>query len=869
MKKLVAILFLIVNNTFLSAATFSSLSSGDWSTSTTWVVTGFDANGIPDADDDVIVNSGHSISLSTTGICKTLLVQATGAIVGNAQAMSISGNITNSGSVTNVSILSRATSTITSTTPITGSAFSVVTGTLTISAGTKLNFSNNITLYGGTGVYNFGEVYTSTKVTLGGFWINEINSRLTVNLDFSGAGVLTATATGNTVAYYNNNAAGINIKNINYYNLILAGKYKKTFTSNTIVLNDFTISSVATSTIDLNNFDLTVGGNWLNSNDADILNQNNITFNGSGTQTITRANTESFKNLILSGTGTVLLAKDIKINQNLTINSGTFDASASNYSVNILGNLTNNGTINARSNIFKFSGAAAQTLSGSSTTNFYDVISTNSAGVSVASNSKISNILTVTTGNFGTSGSGAITIPATAATSYGRIGPVGGSLTGTGWKIESYIAGPAPKGWQWLSSPINNNTLADWDNDPRFYMSGVGGNDGNAGNFKSVRIYNTASGAYTNITTTSTILTPGKGFMVWMADNNTTGLTAPLIYNSVGTPNYGNITFPITSGGTGNGYNLVGNPYGCPITYSSVVAASGNLNSSFLILLESGAYSTDPNGGVIAPNQGFFCNATSSGNILFTEACKNTSSLPNILRGINPNSLTFNVYNNVNGLGGNTTIDFNDNFTDNFDIDKDLSFLASPYDDADNIWSTSADNVMMLKNTLNGTDYKKDVSLTIKSGVYGLHHLKVNGLTNFSKYNTVLLEDLKTGKLIDLMKNQDYSFYCDDVQKDYHFVVHFSNNKNEFINSNSINTNQLNENTSIYNTSSGIVIKFDMLKETPVKISILNLSGQEVISPLNLNVTNDRIEMPLDKSNGLYLLIIQSNDEQITRKIIY
>ena len=50
---------------------------------------------------------------------------------------------------------------------------------------------------------------------------------------------------------------------------------------------------------------------------------------------------------------------------------------------------------------------------------------------------------------------------------------------------------------------------------------------------------------------------------------------------------------------------------------------------------------------------------------------------------------------------------------------------------------------------------------------------------------------------------------------------------------------------------------------------MLNLSGQEVIPPMNLNVTNDRIELPLDKSNGLYLLIIQSNDEQITRKIIY
>jgi hypothetical protein len=60
-----------------------------------------------------------------------------------------------------------------------------------------------------------------------------------------------------------------------------------------------------------------------------------------------------------------------------------------------------------------------------------------------------------------------------------------------------------------------------------------------------------------------------------------------------------------------------------------------------------------------------------------------------------------------------------------------------------------------------------------------------------------------------------------------------------------------------------------MKESTPVTISVYNLSGQKVVELLNVSVTDDRIALPLQKENGLYLLVIQSKDQQITRKIIY
>lgn len=871
MKTLFTIIFLTIfglNN--INAATFSSVSSGIWSAPATWNITGADTDGIPDADDNVIINGGHAISL--TSATNVFNFTNNGSLSGNNSSFSVFGNFTNSGSFSTKFLLNIKGPCVFSSSNLFSAASAwYINANLTISAGTNISSNGTVNLYTSRIINNFGSVIISSNLAIAGTgkWINETNSSLFLAGNVSGSGSLIASALNNQVTYrFNTNTF---IKSATYYNLIiLAATPTRTATGNITVLNDFTLGAGTNNLFDLNNFDLTVGGNWSNLGNNTIINQGVITFNGSGSQTITRTSNEVINRMIIGGTGTVLLGTSIT-SDNLIINSGTLDVSAANYTVNISGNLTNNSTINARSGLFNFNGSSAQTISGTSATSFFNVNSSNAAGVSITSSSTISNILNVNVGPFGTSGAGAIRIPATGATTYGRVGPVGGSLIGNGWTIESFIQGPAPKGWQWLSSPINGNILADWDNDTRFYMSGVGGNDGTAAGFKSVRKYNEVTGAYVNITTTSEALTAGKGIMVWMADNNTTGLTAPLIYNSIGTPNFGNKSLAITSGGAGSGYNLVGNPYSCPINYSAVVAASGNLDPSFVILLENGSYSTNPNGGIIAPNQGFMCIANSAGSINFTEACKNTSSLPNILRTApKNNSVIFNVYNNINGLGGQTSIEFSESSADFFENNKDLSYLASPYEDADNIWTISKDNKNMLLNSLNNIDNKKDVPLIIKSGVYGRHTISIKGLSSLNNYNSVVLEDMASREKVDLLKEQNYNFDSEEIGKEHQFIVHFSkNNQLDLKLTRTIQESALKNNTNIYNTPSNVVVKFDMSEVTPVQISVYNLSGQQVIQPINLDVTNDRIALPLQKENGLYLLLIKSEDELITRKIIY
>lgn len=878
MNKIFSLLFfafLGLNN--INSATFTSVSSGTWSTPATWTRVGVDADGIPDSDDDVTISGGHTIVLGVLGNSfKTLTVAAGGVLNVNGKALTAYGNMTNNGNIIGPYYFLRfsAPGTLSSSTTFTNSGVWYASSNLTITAGTVIKKPNNFNLSASAIVTNLGSVtLTAGTINFSGTssWVNGANSYLSVGANISGTYSMNCSASGNTVVY---NTGCVRVPPNTYYNLTLSSTSSATkiASGDFTILNDFTLTSGPNNVFDLNNHNFTIAGNWSNLANKNVLNQGIITFNGSGTQTLSRASNLIINKMVLNGTGTVLLARGLDVSQSLTINSGTFDVSASNFQVNLAGNLINNSSINSRQGIFNFNGTSAQTISGTTNTNFYDVTSANAAGVTVTSNATISNLLRVNSGSFGTSGAGVLTIPATGATTYGRIAAVGGSLIGNGWDIKGYIDAPAPKGWQYLSSPINGNTLADWDNDPRFYMSGVGGNDGSAAGFYSVRTYNEVSGNYIDITTTSTPLTAGKGFMVWMSDNNTTGLTSPLIYNSAGIPNFGNKSFPVTAGGAGSGYNLVGNPYACPITYSTVVAASGNLFSSFVILLEDGSYVTDPNGGIIGPNQGFMCVATSNGSISFTEAAKNIVSTPNLLRTINPtksNLITFSVYNNVNGLGGQTNLEFNESAKDLFENDQDLSFLTSPFKDADNIWTKSSDFKPLLKNTLNSNEEEKDVPLTVKVGVYGKHTISAKGLANFNSYNTVWIEDVATGNKADLLKDQSFDFDATEINKEYNFIVHFSNAKKSSVSDKTIVSNLLNENTSVYNTPSNVIVKFDMKESTPVTISVYNLTGQKVMESINANVINDRIALPIQKENGLYLLVIQSGDQQITRKIIY
>ena len=195
--------------------------------------------------------------------------------------------------------------------------------------------------------------------------------------------------------------------NDNFRNVIINN------TSGVSLVNDLTnITSTLTinsgSTFDINGQDLTAvtlvnNGNFqlLGSETVNITTMDTdsgtVTYDGSGATGLAAG--DNYYNLIFNQSGTSTLDTNLDVNGSVSISSGTLDASASNYNINVGGDWTNNGSFISRSGLVTFDNNSDIFAGGTSATKDF-----NNVTLSGAVGSQSDNILIG--GNFILSGSG-------------------------------------------------------------------------------------------------------------------------------------------------------------------------------------------------------------------------------------------------------------------------------------------------------------------------------------------------------------------------------------------------------------------------------------------------------------------------------
>ena len=195
--------------------------------------------------------------------------------------------------------------------------------------------------------------------------------------------------------------------NNNFRNVIINN------TSGVSLVNDLTnITSTLTinsgSTFDINGQDLTAvtlvnNGNFqlLGSETVNITTMDTdsgtVTYDGSGATGLAAG--DNYYNLIFNQSGTSTLDTNLDVNGSVSISSGTLDASASNYNINVGGDWTNNGSFISRSGLVTFDNNSDIFAGGTSATKDF-----NNVTLSGAVGSQSDNILIG--GNFILSGSG-------------------------------------------------------------------------------------------------------------------------------------------------------------------------------------------------------------------------------------------------------------------------------------------------------------------------------------------------------------------------------------------------------------------------------------------------------------------------------
>lgn len=360
---LVLVLVLAFFNSY--STTFYSKASGNWGTPATWSTVacgGAAATSIPGVGDNVIICSGHTISMNgnpanclsltingtaswTTGLVINigtggLTMNAGSSITGlggpNSGTLNIAGNFTVSSGGT--STFQGGTLNISGTTNILGTlAFTSTSGTKSF---------QDVNINGGTFTSNANEVYTingnvvMTAGTLTGSstGVFDVGGNLTVAAGTSvlGAGTLTVTGTTTINGTLNENSttgtktfSNVIINSGALWNSLSAETYA---VSGILTMNGGTINGTAIGRFDITGgFTAASGTNTLGQIIMNVTGPSNI---NSTLNFNSNSGTKTFGDLTISSTGTwnCSVAEDFTINGNIS-NSGTFTSNSGIYTI--------------------------------------------------------------------------------------------------------------------------------------------------------------------------------------------------------------------------------------------------------------------------------------------------------------------------------------------------------------------------------------------------------------------------------------------------------------------------------------------------------------------------------------------------------
>ena len=625
---------------------------------------------------------------------------------------------------------------------------------------------------------NNGNITTTTSLYGTGTWTQGtgILSLPVTNANFS-VTTFNASGTGNTVNFSRAGNQNIRIPNDGaYYNLTCSGTGTKSLLAATNINGNLSISS--TLDVTATNYALNVGGNWTNTGTF-TPRSGTVTLNG-GAQTVTKVTGETFFNLICAGSGTKTLGGAITTNNNLTINVGSgLDVNASNFSVTVRQNWTNNGTFFPRNGTVTFNGTVAQTIGGSPATTFYNINSGSTVGVSIISAQNLQGALTISATTFTTTAQTFIILSNTTGT--GRIAaiPTGMDFIGN-ITMQRRITGATS--WRLLSSPVTGQTLANWYDD--FAMQGFTGVTQPTSSFCSVYTYDETKPfirdtGWAKATNVSNSTSGNKGFLCYVGPN-------PITVDVTGTPKKFSIAMPLdyTANNTAPhiGWNLVQNPYPSSVDWDGVGWTKTNLNNAVYVwnpaLQQYASYVSGigTNGGsnIIPSSQAFFVQANaSSPSVTFTENTKSGTDQP--FMHLMQSQLTF--YNVTLDIFGNnnqdqTIIRFDANATNNFDANFDAYKLvggqSTPY------LTTVMDTNDYSINSVAFSTLTISIPVRVKVPVTGTYTITKNSLSNIPNSSCVILEDLLTGTTTDLQNISSYTFTIADTTSTPRFLIHIS-----------------------------------------------------------------------------------------------
>ncbi len=450
-------------------------------------------------------------------------------------------------------------------------------------------------------------------------------------------------------------------------------------------------------------------------------------------------------------------------------------------------------------------------------------------------------------------------------------GVISGNVT-----VETYIPGGSA-GWSLLGSGgLTGVTINDWDDDFDLTCLDCAASSYTAVNgsfFASIQSYDEPGSALFTSINQADVITPGKGFWVYVGINT---LTAnPFTISNTYTLNQGDITYPITN--SGNGYNLIANPYASPIDFDLFRAQNSSLILTTMYghnRTVSGSYvvggaGTNGVNRIIPAGQAFYVRASSAGTATFTEAMKitnNTSANP-VLRS---SSLAHNLKLKIKASDNNsdeTIIASSSNASLDYDIDYDCKKinLAPSYFGVSNnkltSISTKIGNNVFSINDIGVITNTITIPLLAKALMPGQYTISAEDASNFE--GCVIIKDKLLNVYNDLIINP-YVFNLNDTNSSNRFeLILCPFNK-------SVSVKELNESNNILisQDENGAFVKTFFEQNTKTVISVYNILGQKIAKDIILNEASAITRLDINNHNQIIFVKVVANNQSLTKKIV-
>jgi len=360
-----------------------------------------------------------------------------------------------------------------------------------------------------------------------------------------------------------------------------------------------------------------------------------------------------------------------------------------------------------------------------------------------------------------------------------------GTLTGT-IHAERFYAAPSANSYNqhFIGSPVSNAGLAQF---------GAGGASGfvtptancdetqlQPGSvYGTVFSYDQSNGSACSIAgwkveSTAATATPAKGYSMAKTGSGTLTVTGTANLN----PSYTQVG--ANGGWSGStlqghpmaaGWVLVSNPYLATLDYTGQSAQTGFTNQIKVWHTTGGFAGSYQDATVIAPFQAFFVRNLSTGASYTLDGALRTRNPQTFQLQNNDEQLSITSANNGTGLLDITTVAFNTDATDQFDVNYDANKMSGTIG-RHNLYSLN-NGTWMSKNILHSIAQTSTVDVGFEPGVSGSFTFTFDGLSSFDPTSYVMLEDKKLNTFYDV-RTGNYNFTSDVADAWNRFVLHFT-----------------------------------------------------------------------------------------------